>query len=81
MTTLLTPREVATLLRISQDTVRACIRRRELRAVLVSSSSRSRKPLFRVRQEDLDTFIRARTLVARPAPRSVRRGANYERIV
>lgn len=78
---LLTPAEVGERLAIGSDSVRALIRKRQMRAVLVSVDPRSRKPLLRVHAEDLDAFIARRTLPAVAPPRRRKRRRDYERVV
>jgi excisionase family DNA binding protein len=59
----LKPTEIAKLLRVSQDKVLGWIRRAQLRAVNVSDSVR---PRYRVSQESLDDFLKAREVVRPP---------------
>lgn len=75
----LTPQQVAAVLAISDDAVIDLIYTRQLPAVLVSKSIRSRKPRYRVSPEALQLFINAR-MVQAPPPRQARRPA-YERHV
>lgn len=71
--TLLTPRQVAEHLSCSSDLVIRIIHRRELAAICISKSSRSRKPRYRIRPEDLQKFIDGR-YIQPPAVRQPRRG-------
>ncbi len=64
----LTSREVARHLRVSPDKVLGWIRRGELRAVNVGNRTR---PQYRVGQDDLDAFLKAREV--QPPPERARR--------
>lgn len=64
----LTPPEIAKLLRVSSEKVIGWIRKAELTAINVGEGSR---PRYRVRREDLDSFLRSRE-VQPPAPRTRR---------
>ncbi|NLF31076.1 MAG: helix-turn-helix domain-containing protein [Planctomycetes bacterium] len=73
-------REVGTMLGVDRKRVAAWIRRGELPATLVSSDPNSLRPQYRIRREDLETFLAARQV--RPAPPQRRRHRpDYERIV
>ncbi len=76
---LLTPDQVAEKLGCSKDLVLDHIHLRALPAVLISKNVRSRKPMFRVRPDDLAAFIESR-MVRPPAHRLPRR-TPYERLV
>jgi excisionase family DNA binding protein len=64
----LTPPEIAKLLRVSSEKVLGWIRKAELTAINVGEGSR---PRFRIRREDLDSFLRSRE-VQPPEPRAAR---------
>jgi excisionase family DNA binding protein len=76
---LLTPQQVAEALACSRDLVLDIIHKRELPAVLISRSQRSRKPLYRVKPADLESFIQSRLMG--PAYKRPPRRPPYERIV
>lgn len=67
---LLTPTEIAKLLKVSPETVIGWIRKGELLGVNVGSGTRRAR--FRVSRESLDEFLRRRE-VQPPAPRQRRR--------
>ena len=64
----LTPPEIAKLLRVSSEKVLGWIRKAELTAINVGDGSR---PRYRIRREDLDSFLRSRE-VQSPEPRAAR---------
>ena len=72
MSSTLSVRDVCKQLGVSETTVRAWLHSGELRGFSVSRRAGSKKPRYRVKQQDLDCFILART-PAPPQPRRRRR--------
>jgi len=81
---LLTPEQVAELLACSDCQVLRLIKKRQLAATIISTNSRSHKPLYRIRPADLAEFINRRMVqpALPPAAKKRRpRKPTYERIV
>ena len=61
---ILTPAEIAATMRVNTTTVSAWIRRGELPAIIISKNPDSKKPRYRVWEEDFKAFLARRTAQA-----------------
>ena len=77
----LKPTEIAEELKVSADIVCQWIKAGELTATLVSVDRASKKPLFRVRREDLERFLADRETRPPADRRRARRGTTWPQIV
>lgn len=73
--------EVAEALAVSVDTVRAWIKKGELKATDVSLTRGSQKPRLRVLKEDLDTFLTLRMVAVETQQRGPRKKSQVVRLV
>lgn len=73
--------EVAETLAVSADTVRAWIKKGELKATDVSLTRGSQKPRLRVLKEDLDTFLTLRTVSVKTQQRGPKKKNQVPRLV
>jgi len=77
---MLTPPEVAKLLRITSDKVLGWIRSGELRSMNVAAKTGGR-PRYRVAEEDLTAFLARRAVVPPPPVRRRRKPADYSSLI
>lgn len=73
--------EVAETLAVSADTVRAWIKKGELKATDVSLTRGSQKPRLRVLKEDLDTFLTLRMVAVKTQRRGPVKSPEIPQIV
>ena len=73
--------EVAETLAVSIDTVRAWIKKGELKAADVSLTKGSQKPRLRVLKEDLDTFLTLRMVPVKTQQRGLKKKNQVPRLV
>jgi len=77
---MLSPKQIAERLGCSFRLVMSYIRRGELPAICISANPLARRRSYRVSVEDLERFIKART-VQKPPSRPRRRRTDYKRYV
>jgi len=65
--TVLTPNEVATLLRVTSEQVRNLIRKHRLSAINVGTGKK--RPLYRIKQQALEEFIENSRQKSKPGPK------------